>query len=147
MLEKSYSENSAGITQYCNYSSLCTLCGSRISVISFPLDWEKLPAYYYIFSYFQSEVSLCNVSHVMRITFWKATFCFKKFLTGKNVRMFLHPHFPTCLLLSSSYFKIRKTNNKVLSWIQIIIRESNTKEFLNFFSNLKKRRKIYTFRS
>jgi hypothetical protein len=38
MLEKSYFENSAGITQYYNYSCLCTLCGSRISVI--PFHWN-----------------------------------------------------------------------------------------------------------
>ena len=56
-------------------------------------------------------------------------------MTGKKVRMLWLPHFPTYLLRSSSYFEIGKTNNKVLSWIQIIIRKSNTKEILNFFQS------------
>jgi len=85
-----------------------------------------------MFPCFQYEVSIGNVSHIMTVTFRSATFCLKEFLIGKNVRMLPHPHFLTFLLFSSYYFKIRKSNNKVLRWIQIIIRERNTKEFLNF---------------
>jgi len=55
MLEKSYCENSADITQYCNYSILCTLCGSRISVISFPLEWGKFPHITTTFSLFPGQ--------------------------------------------------------------------------------------------
>jgi hypothetical protein len=147
MLEKSYSENSVGITQYYNYSDLCTLCGSRISVIPFHWNWENPRILLWFFPYFQCKVSICNVSHIMRITFWKAIFCFKEFMTGKNVKMLRLLHFPTYFLLSSSYFEIRKTNIKVLSWIQIIIRKSNTKEILIFFPKLETRWKVCTFRN
>jgi len=98
----------------------------------------KIPAYYYdVF-----PISRTKFLFATSVTLWESRsevlpFVSRNSLLERTLECSGTHIFPTYLLLSSSHFEIRKTNNKVLSWIQIIIRESNTEEFLNYFRSWK----------